>query len=417
MENLVGQNAPNHPPPQGFDGLVVFGDSLSDMGTYTGQAVKVYGLGTNAATAFRGLPYASGGQFTVNEPYSFVWPERVAHMLHLTLHPNVITYGTGTSTTYLLRSGHLTHRRSFCTFSTPLPSGKPDCLDFAEGGARIAKNARLADNGAPALPVSRQVTDYLAQFGRFDDRQLVILFAGNNDVLAAFKNFLLELSNTVQQDVSHALILDPGAGPVEQQAAGTRALLNAYQISLHHAMTSMDQAADNATAIARRIVHHGARYLMVYTLPDMARTPFGLGLPYTLHTMPHSIPEGHECDRQNATSSCHVLSLLIDRFNQRLLLGLQHSSAKVVDAHELFNRVLDEPSFYGFTDVKNPWCSPALPDVLFCNLNTPNTASGATPDNLSHWLFADLIHPTPEGHQRLASFTIQSMRTFGWLAP
>lgn len=397
--------APSTPPDNGFDALVVFGDSLADIGSYTVLALETYGLGTSFNIPFGRLPYPAGGQFTVNGPQSRIWVSDVAQQLHLNLTPNIVAYGSGNATTYLLPSGGLTHHPSTCLFDPPNRSQPNSCLDFAQGGARVNQSDGIDHElGAMTLPASRQVSHYLNQFKQFNDHQLIILFAGNNDILLAFKEFLQEMTESVQQQVSQTLKKDPDSDLIQEQTAATLAMTRAYSQSLDHAILKVDRAADDLARLTYRILHHHGRYVLIYTIPDIAQTPFGQGLPYTLKNSPVDVPADYQCRIDQTDSPCHILSQLVNRFNQQLLLHLQHSPVKVVDSHALFLTILQNPQPYGFTQTQKPWCSPNVPSSLLCNLNTPNTQAGASPYNLSTWLFADRIHPTPAGHEALARY-------------
>ncbi len=408
--------APVNPPPNGFDSLVVFGDSLSDMGTYTVLALQTYGLGTRFNVPFHHLPYPDGGQFTVNSSQSRIWVSDMAEKLHLTLNPNVVTYGTGSTATYLMPSGGFTHQPSICLFGSSSRTQPASCLDFAQGGALVNQSDGIDhESGAMTLPASRQVSHYLAEFKQFNNHQLIVIFIGSNDILLAFSGFLQEMTESVQQQVSQTLKQDPDSGLIHEQTAATLAMARAYPTALAHAFGKVDLAADDLARLASRIVHHQGRYILVYTIPDIAQTPFGRGLPYTLKNHPGDIPDGYQCHIDQTDSPCHILSQLVNRFNHKLLRYLQKAPVKIVDSHALFHTILDNPLSFGFTETHQPWCSPNIPSSLLCNLNTPNTRAGANTDNLSTWLFADQIHPTPAGHEALTRYSLQSLQDFHWI--
>jgi phospholipase/lecithinase/hemolysin len=138
----------------GFTGNVksvaVFGDSLSDLGTYQ--------VGPVAA--------AGGGRFTTNP--GKVWVEHVAEYYGTTVARNR-TGGYG---------------------SPPAVSGG---TGYAEGGARVAEQPGIGCNtdgaggclltGALTRPVTQQVTAHLAaNGGRVPSGQLVLVLAGANDM-------------------------------------------------------------------------------------------------------------------------------------------------------------------------------------------------------------------------------------------
>ncbi|MBU9436458.1 SGNH/GDSL hydrolase family protein [Burkholderia multivorans] len=143
-----GDNASN-PPPAGVKMQIVsFGDSLSDVGTYSQIAL---GFG--------------GGRSTTNPGQ--VWTQDVAQYYGDTLQP-------------ANRGG----------FGIPLrPTGG---LGYAQGGSRVTRQPGPghADAGVPnadyaqatTMPIADQVKQYLSQHGRFNPGQIVLINGGANDV-------------------------------------------------------------------------------------------------------------------------------------------------------------------------------------------------------------------------------------------
>lgn len=135
------------PPAGGIHLQVVsFGDSLSDVGTFAPIA-RVVG----------------GGRFTTNPGQ--VWTQDVAQY-----------YGDTLSAAFTIDA---THKLS-------AQSG----LGYAEGGATVATPANLYDFlpdviGSVEMPVNQQVSSYLGTHGSFNANQLVLVWAGSNDVLRA----------------------------------------------------------------------------------------------------------------------------------------------------------------------------------------------------------------------------------------
>jgi phospholipase/lecithinase/hemolysin len=137
--------------------FVSFGDSLSDVGTYSPLA-KVFG----------------GGLFTTNPGQ--IWTQLVA--AHY-----------GDDLTPAFEGG----------FGVPLfPTGG---MGYAQGGSRVSKqpgvghapagtpNADFAE--ATTVPVSQQVSVFLQTNGRFQSNQVVLINAGANDLLFNLENLLL----------------------------------------------------------------------------------------------------------------------------------------------------------------------------------------------------------------------------------
>ena len=148
--------------------VVSFGDSLSDVGTYSPVATANFG----------------GGRFTTNPGQ--VWVQDVAQYYGDTLTP-AMTGGFGVA-----------------------PQAQAG-LGYAQGGALVTNpigiNHVSTDpanyQGALTVPVVQQVKNYLAAHGSFNPGQLVIIEAGSNDVLY---NFQAASSGAISVDAAKAAI-------------------------------------------------------------------------------------------------------------------------------------------------------------------------------------------------------------------
>ncbi|MGC9163510.1 MAG: SGNH/GDSL hydrolase family protein [Thiomonas sp.] len=414
----AASTAPAAPPSGGFKQVVVFGDSLSDDGAYTLAALSVYGPGTSANISFSGLPYPAGGQFTVNGAPTGNWTNVLAKSLNISLTPNLIGYGTPSGVMYLGGATGPTATPAFCAFSAPPSSGMANCTNFAQGGSRVSDaNGIGHSGGALTLPVTQQVQNYLTQFGgSFNGNQLVTVLAGNNDIFAALATVNASVTQAVTQAVTSALQQNPNLTQAQLAAIQASAQQNATTAAVANAQQTIAQAADALAAQVNLITSKGAKYVLVYTLPDSSLTPFGRGLPYTAANPPQSPPPGYVCDNTVTSTPCYLLSNLVQLFNQRLLNDLQGQPVKVLDGYSLLNQEIANPAQFGFTNVTTPWCNPATTSSLLCNVNTPYTAAGASTANLGSWLFADALHPTPAGYQVIANATLQAMKGFGWIS-
>lgn len=414
----AASTAPTAPPSGGFKQVVAFGDSLSDDGAYTLAAISTYG----ASVPFTGLPYPAGGQFTVNGDTTGNWTGVLAASLNVGLTPNVIGYGTTSGVMYLGTSGP-TPTPTVCAFSAPAASGQATCTNFAQGGSMVSNPIGIGNpmntanpGGALTYPVTQQIQNYLDQFGgSFNGNQLVTVLAGNNDIFTALGTVSATVTQAVTQAVSSALQQNPNLTQAQIASIKATAQHDATSQAVAVAQATVAQAADELAAQVNLITSKGAKYVLVYTLPDSSLTPFGRGLPYTGMTPPQAPPAGYVCDNKSTSTPCYLLSNLVQVFNQRLLNDLQGQPVKVLDGYSLLNQEIANPSQFGFTNVTTPWCNPATTSSLLCNVNTPNTA-GASTANLGTWLFADSVHPTPAGYKVIASSTLQAMKGFGWIS-
>lgn len=425
----AASTAPTSPPSGGFKAVVSFGDSLSDVGTY-GPAVQAYAamnasgtplyplyqylVGSNqsslansliaqgvAAAQGVGFDPALGGQFTVNGSTTANWVVDLSSTLlglpaQQAITPNIIGYAGKSAT-------------------CPL---KINCFGFAQGGSMVSNPIGIGHSGgALTLPVTTQVQNYLAQFnGSFNSNQLVTVLAGNNDIFTALGTVSATVTQAVTQAVTSALQQNPSLTPAQIAQIQAEAQQSATTSAVSAAQTNVAIAADELAAQIKLITSKGAKYVMVYTLPDSSQTPFGRGLPYTGMTPPQAPPAGYVCDNTVTTTPCYLLSNLVQVFNQRLLNDLQGQPVKVLDGYSLLNQEVTNPAQFGFTNVTTPWCNPATTSSLLCNVNTPYAAAGASAANLGTWLFADTVHPTPAGYKIIASTTLQAMKGFGWIS-
>ena len=411
----AASTAPNAPPSGGFKQMVVFGDSLADDGAYTVAALGVYGPGTQSNISFTGLPYPAGGQFTVNgvtnasgKPVGN-WTNQLAATLGIGLTPNIVGYYSpqAGAFTYLTPTGLTTTQSSaFCAFSAPPASGAATCTNFAQGGSMVATAAGIGNpmntvspGGAMTYPVTQQIQNYQAQFGSFNGNQLVTFLAGNNDIFAALSNVSAQVKQAVTQAVTQAAQSGTPLTTAQQAAVQSQATSQAAAA----AQAAVAGVADQLAAQVQLTVKNGAKYVLVFTLPDSSLTPFG-----------QSLSGGTTCNNTDIHTPCYLLSNLVQVFNQRLLNDLQGMPVKVLDGFSLLNQEMANPSQFGFTNVTTPWCNPATTSSLLCNAGTPNAAAGASTSNLNSWLFADTVHPTPAGYQVIANSTLQAMKGFGW---
>ena len=142
------------------------------------------------------------------------------------------------------------------------------------------------------------------------------------------------------------------------------------------------------------LVANGAKYVVVVNIPDIGTTPFGNAL---------------------SPSALALVNTMVETFNSNLQTGLGTSSSILyVDANTQSHLNTQNPAQYGLTNVTTPACNltPAanpLGSSLVCT--TANVISG----DVSNYLFADMVHPTPYGYSLLAKYVSTQMALRGWL--
>jgi len=233
------------------------------------------------------------------------------------------------------------------------PSNANNGNIFAQGGARVASNSSSTPTGAAQRPVTTQVTEYLTRAGgTADPNALFAIWAGANDVL-----------QTLGALSAGAITSDQGSAAI--QAAAT---------------AEIQQIA--------RLRAAGARYIVVFNLPNIGATP---GL------------------RAAGAAASAGATQLAAGFNLSLLAGLQSAGLRVipVDSFSLLAEIQANSAAYGFTNITTPACGAfppfsSGPDALFC----PPQVWAAPNANLTY-LFADGIHPTTAAHAMIAQFVEQ----------
>jgi outer membrane lipase/esterase len=203
--------------------------------------------------------------------------------------------------------------------------------DYGQGGARVNSPSASIPANAPNISIVQQVTAFLAK-GPADPNALYQLQGGANDIL--------------------------------QLAAQ----LQGGQISQAQFQAAVGQAAIDLGTQAARLQAAGARYIVVYTLPDLGLTPA-------------AILQGAAAQAQ--------FTAVGNLFNSTLNSTLQAAGAQVIQVNQaaLLREISANPSAFGFTNVTLPGCT--TPSSLTCTQSTLRDPNG----NLT-WAFADTIHPT-----------------------
>ncbi|MGZ5072059.1 MAG: autotransporter domain-containing protein [Usitatibacter sp.] len=236
---------------------------------------------------------------------------------------------------------------------TPGPSNANGGNIFAQGGARVADPSPLTPTGAAQRPVSTQITEYLARGnGAADPGALYTVWAGANDI---FVNL----------------------GALQAGA------INATQLQ-----TNVLAAATAEITQIARLRAAGARYIMVFGLPDIGGTPqFAAADPVT---------------RGSVTA-------LSAGYNTTLFSGLAGAGIRVipVDSFSLLAEVKANPSAYGFTNVTQPACGPFPPITTASTVSSQFCLVGVNlvaPNAQNTYLFADGVHPTTAAQAIIAQF-------------
>lgn len=360
-----------------FTAVVSFGDSLSDVGSYS-PATSLAGNGT---------PPYFGGKFTTNETSNGlpdanalgkVWVENLAASLGIVVTPAEVGFGTN----------------SVKCPAAAVPAFAYSCTGYGQGGSRVTDpNGIGHSTGALTVPVVTQIANHLGRFGSFKSSDLIFVYAGSNDVFTQFSTFTTAAA-TIQAQAA--------AGQITADQANVQ--LFAAQQAAEGAMKLAAQQL--ATDIVTQILAKGGTYVAVMTLSDIADTPFGNSLPTTVRP---------------------VLTDLSQVFNLWLRDGLANQPVQIIDTFALFKTAYQNPAQYGFVNNTVPACDPvkisaitsgAVTDgsSLFCNATPGAPYNGlVTGADITTWQFADSVHPTTGGHKVISDTFAAQLRSFGWI--
>jgi phospholipase/lecithinase/hemolysin len=291
--------------------VVAFGDSLSDVGTYAPVASAV-----------------GGGRFTTNPGQ--VWAQNVAQY-----------YGDTLTAAFTINLGHELK-----------PQGG---LGYAQGGSTVAtpanQNQFLTDViGDVEMPVNQQISSYLSAHGSFNGGQLVLVWAGANDVLRAGS--------------------PPAADATVQAAATTLAQLVA------------------------QIVQNGATHVVVVNAPNIGLSPDGL----------KSADGGANLTRLSQLFNATLNAALQSN-------GLQ-GKVIAIDAFTWTTQTIANYRANGFV-VSNTAqaCDPSRTPRDTSLLCSPATYVTSNADQT--YMFADDLHPTTRMHALFAQFVEQQLAASG----
>ncbi|WP_296492385.1 SGNH/GDSL hydrolase family protein [Rhodoferax sp.] len=433
-----------------YTSLVSFGDSLSDVGTHKVGAVAALGGGTYSVNGITG---AIGDSPTPSKN----WTELLAAQI-------------GVAAPCPAQTG----LNSAASLGGPVPVvDYPNCRNYAQGGARVTNPVGPGSASAPVnsplgqltVPLVTQISRHLTRVGgSFSGTELVTVMAGGNDVLrllddlvakataagsAAFGKALVGglvalVPNPADQPAAAVAIgtavataaAAPGATPTSIVTAAVTAASAQPGVSLpinpapivaaasaaaasagaayaqnngaNEAVLPMGVAGKElATYIKSQIVGKGAKYVAVVNLPDVSSTP--------------------SAKAQSAETRGLILNMAI-YFNEVLAYELRGTpGVLVVDVFTESRSQIANPGAYGLTNVTTPACNlnattptvpgngladPAKPESgtsLVCN------AGNLKPGDVSKYLFADTVHPTPYGYKLLADLVNKTMKQAGWL--
>ncbi|MDZ7857875.1 SGNH/GDSL hydrolase family protein [Sphaerotilus sp.] len=347
--------------------LRVMGDSLADVGTF-------------------GLKFTIQGNDT--------YPERIS-----------AGYGLGKGCNFFTFTG--------TTFAAN--TATTGCTNYAIGGGVINPTA----SGYTAADPRGLAAQFAAATaaGNFGAGDLLLVDGGGNDAAALVGAYLKAAADGGAAYLG-VLGTQLTADQVSAAAAGGAAGLAGA------GATYMAALADNFhTLVKTGALDKGATRVVLLNMPGITNTP-------RFQTVLDSIAAASGGGTAGATARAQSEALFkswVEAFNARLATKFAgNTQVVVVDFYTVFNNQIANPASYGFTNVKTPACpvtgvgTDGLPSYTFATCTdaalaaAPPAGTTAT-DWYKTYAFSDSFHPTPLGHQLLATEITKALTTAGWL--
>ena len=396
-----------------YSSVVSFGDSLSDAGTY-GSMWLVNGIST---------PIGS------DPAPSYVWPQLLAAA--------IVGKPSCAARSQLGGTGTVTDVTG--------------CTNYAQGGSRV-KDADGTNHsaGAATEPVTVQIEKFLALApnSKFKGTELVTMQGGANDLFAqariltedattagnaafitaiytrlangapvgaradalavitgagnaAYPSVPNMINAAVIAAITHAgntyanAVANVAAGEnpaattlVSAATADASAAGAAYAAGAgaYAAVNNMSTAGKDLADAVKLVIASGAKKVVVMNIPDASQTPYGVGAG------PQQQP---------------LILAMVQAFNNRLKAELAgQQGVLLLDVFAENQKQFLNPTQFGLTNVTTAACTTSA-----STCNPTNVIAG----NISHYLFADDVHPTAYGHKLLAQFVTKELVLAGWL--
>jgi len=347
--------------------VVSFGDSLSDVGTYTPVISANFG----------------GGRFTTNP--GEIWTQKVAE------------YYGGTLTPAYLGG-----------FGQPLKANGG--FGYAQGGSDVVNPIGIGyapnSQAATTIPVSAQVTQYLTDHGSFNSSQLVLINGGANDILQLLQN------TTFMTNLETTLATTPAAQQplVIGQAVGTQ----------------LQGAIAGFVTLVGTTLAKGATHVVVVDVPDIGLTPLAASaaasnnapqLPTLItamvtayNTLVSTNLKAQGLDTKVIKiSSFNWLHSLLGSYQAQ---GFTNSTGTACNLTQMATNATAyataNPAVLTGTGLTAQQYGAQFASSLFCS---PQTLTVAGADQT--YVFADTIHPTTHAHALFATYVQQQIAATG----
>jgi phospholipase/lecithinase/hemolysin len=158
-------------------------------------------------------------------------------------------------------------------------------------------------------------------------------------------------------------------------------------------VTAMTTAATElASLIKTSIIGKGAKHVVVNNLPDLTISPFA---------------------QSQQPSTQALIKAMVAAFNDQLKASLSdQTGVLLIDVASVSHAHATDPKSVGLTNTTAPACGSNLLGTVMNSLAC--TSSNTVGGDVSHYMFADGIHPTPFEHSLIAKYVADQMTLKGW---
>lgn len=347
----------------------VFGDSLSDSGTF-------------------GLKFTVQGTAPTGAGSTDIWVDLVARPLQTArLCPHFVSAGQ--------------------TFTT-----RSECTNFAIGGGRVNGSSPALAGGTDPRAVPRQLQAAAQVYGSYTAADVLLVVGGGNDAADLAGAWLGATTLQGAQAFQGLLAGVLGAGPTAQ-LLGDGTNPNAPVVAGMSYMSTV--AGMLADAIQEHAVDKGATKVLVMNMPDIALTPRFSAVLAGVKL---------QAGQQKADEVKQVIQTWVNSFNSALASRFTGSTkVAVLDYNTVFRAQVAAPASFGFTDGVNTACpavgtdSSGLPTYNFPACTAAALSATANKPSADWWttyLFSDGFHPTPRAHAEAAKEAAKVFTQRGW---
>lgn len=344
----------------------VFGDSLSDSGTF-------------------GLKFTVQGTAPTGVGSADIWVDLVAKPLQAA---RLCPYFVSTETSFSVRE---------------------ECTNFAIGGGRINSVTLAGATDPRAIPL--QLRTAAQVYGNYVPSDVLLVDGGGNDAADLAGAWLAATSDPAKIPALQAL-LSSAVAPSTVSSLLAGGAQGQVQVGALYMQALAGKLAD---AIEEHALGKGATKVLVMNMPDIALTPRFTAVLAGVALQTSS---------QQAEQVKGAIQTWVDVFNGALATRFAGSSkVAVLDYNTVFRAQVAAPASSGFDNGALAACpvtgsdSSGLPAYSFPTCTASALSAMANKPSTDWWktyMFSDGFHPTPLAHKKAADVAMSLLVQLGW---